>query len=60
MKTAQTFWDNNQKIEVWFEEVKGTFDFWKKVNGVSSSITERQYLNLVKKYSLKNLLVEYK
>ena len=56
MKTSQFYWDENNRIEIWHEEVNGTMNFWMKVNGISEIITERQYKNRIKKYNLKDTL----
>lgn len=53
MKTSQFFWnDKNQKCEIWNEEVNGKVDYWIKVDGISHSISEKKYKNLIQKNSL--------
>lgn len=57
MKTSQFFTDEKRnKTEIWHETIDGRVSFWKKINGTSFLITERQYLNLIKKYDLINTL----
>jgi hypothetical protein len=54
MKTSIFFWnDKNQKCEIWNEEINGKVDYWLKVEGVSQSISEKKYNNLIKKNNLK-------
>lgn len=56
MKTSQFYWDEkNNRIEIWYEEVNGEINFWMRVNGISETITERQYKNRIKKHNLKDL-----
>jgi hypothetical protein len=56
METVQ-FYQNEKRetVNLWFEEVNGNFDFWEKTNGISQSITKRQYLNRIKKYNLSDI-----
>jgi hypothetical protein len=57
MKTLQSYQNEKREtVNIWFEDVNGNFDFWEKTNGISQSITKRQYLNRVKKYNLSNIL----
>ena len=57
MKTVQTYYNEKREtVNLWFEEVNRNFDFWEKTNGISQSITKRQYLNRIKKYNLSNIL----
>ena len=60
METVQ-FYQNEKRetVNLWFEEVNGTFDFCEKTNGISQSITKREYLNRIKKYKLSNILGFY-
>jgi hypothetical protein len=60
METVQ-FYQNKKRetVSLWFEEVNGNFDFWEKTNGISQSITKRQYLNRIKKYKLNDILGLY-
>jgi len=59
MKTVQTYYNEKREtVNLWFEEVNRNFDFWEKTNGISQSITKRQYLNRIKKYNLYNHLQE--
>ena len=51
--------EKREAVNLWFEEVNGTFDFWEKTNGISQSITKRQYLNRIKKCKLSNILGLY-
>ena len=53
----ETYYNKKREaVNLWFEDVNGTFDFWEKKNGISQSITKRQYLNRIKKYKLSNIL----
>jgi len=53
METVQTYYNEKREtVNLWFEDVNGNFDFWEKTNGISQSITKRQYLNRIKKYNL--------
>ena len=55
MKTSQFFWnDKNQKCEIWNEEANGKVDYWLKVDGISQSISQKKYNNLIKTNSLKH------
>ena len=57
MKTVQTYYNEKREtVNLWFEEVNRNFDFWEKTNGISQSITKRQYLNRIKKYNLSDML----
>jgi hypothetical protein len=57
METVQTYQNEKREtVNLWFEEVNGNFDFWEKTNGISQSITKRQYLNRIKKYNLSDIL----
>ena len=57
METVQTYYNEKREtVNLWFEEVNGNFDFWEKTNGISQSITKREYLNRIKKYKLSNIL----
>ena len=57
MTTLQSYQNEKREtVNLWFEEVNGNFDFWEKTNGISQSITKRQYLNRIKKYKLSNIL----
>ena len=47
--------EKKERVNLWFEEVNGTFDFWEKTNGISQSITKRQYLNRIKKFNLSDM-----
>jgi len=59
MTTLQSYQNEKREtVNLWFEEVNGNFDFWEKTNGISQSITERQYLNRIEKYNLYNHLQE--
>ena len=59
MTTLQSYQNEKREtVNLWFEDVNGTFDFWEKTNGISISITERQYLNRIEKYNLYNHLQE--
>jgi hypothetical protein len=59
MTTLQSYQNEKREtVNLWFEEVNGNFDFWEKTNGISQSITKRQYLNRIKKYNLYNHLQE--
>ena len=50
MKNSKVFWNNkNQKIEIWHEDVNGKADYWKKVGGISYSITKREYNTLIQR-----------
>ncbi|MFW5793605.1 MAG: hypothetical protein ACOCWC_04925 [Bacteroidota bacterium] len=50
MKTSQFYWtDKNEKCEIWHEEVNGATYYWIKVDGISQSLTKRQYKNRIKK-----------
>ena len=56
----ETYYNKKREaVNLWFEEVNGTFDFWEKTNGISQSITKRQYLNRIKKYNLSDILGLY-
>ena len=56
----ETYYNKKREaVNLWFEDVNGTFDFWEKTNGISQSITKRQYLNRVKKYKLNDILGLY-
>jgi hypothetical protein len=56
METSQFFWNGkNQKCEIWHEDVNGDTYYWMKVNGISESLTKRQYLNRIKKYNLNSV-----
>ena len=60
METVQTYYNEKREtVNLWFEDVNGNFDFWEKTNGISQSITKRQYLNRVKKYNLSDILGLY-
>ena len=60
METVQTYYNEKREtVNLWFEEVNGNFDFWEKTNGISQSITKREYLNRIKKYKLSNILGFY-
>jgi hypothetical protein len=60
MKTVQTYYNEKREtVNLWFEDVNGNFDFWEKTNGISQSITKREYLNRIKKYKLSNILGFY-
>ena len=60
MKTVQTYQNEKREtVNLWFEDVNGNFDFWEKTNGISQSITKREYLNRIKKYKLSNILGLY-
>jgi hypothetical protein len=60
METVQTYYnEKKERVNLWFEEVNGNFDFWEKTNGISQSITKREYLNRIKKYKLSNILGFY-
>ena len=52
MKNEKIIWnEKNEKVIFWSEERKdGKVDYWRKVDGVSQSISKTQYNNLVKKY----------
>ena len=53
----QTYYNEKREaVNLWFEDVNGTFDFWEKTNGISQSITKREYLNRIKKYNLSDIL----
>lgn len=53
MKTSQNYWnEKNQKVEIWMEETPNGLDFWEKINGVSNTISKRQYKNRVAKFNL--------
>lgn len=55
MKTSQFFWnDKNEKVEIWYEDINGKTDYWMKVDGISESISEKKYNNLIKKHQLKS------
>ena len=57
METVQTYYNEKREtVNLWFEDFNGNFDFWEKTNGISQSITKRQYLNRIKKYKLSNIL----
>lgn len=43
------FTDNREKVEVWKEDVDGKTYYWKKVNGISSSLDEAEYKKEVQK-----------
>ena len=59
MTTTQSYQnEKRESVELWFEEVNGNFDFWEKTNGISQSITKRQYLNRVKKFNLSSKFAE--
>lgn len=58
MKNSQFYYNaKGDKVEIWFEEVNNKTDFWEKTNGISKPLTEKQYLNRVKKNNLENLYV---
>jgi hypothetical protein len=60
METVQTYYNEKREtVNLWFEEVNGNFDFWEKTNGISQSITKRQYLNRIKNYNLSDILGLY-
>ena len=60
METVQTYYNEKREtVNLWFEDVNGNFDFWEKTNGISQSITKREYLNRIKKYKLSNILGLY-
>ena len=60
METVQTYYNEKREtVNLWFEDVNGNFDFWEKTNGISQSITKREYLNRIKKYKLSNILGFY-
>jgi hypothetical protein len=60
METVQTYYnEKRERVNLWFEDVNGTFDFWEKTNGISQSITKRQYLNRIKKNNLSDILGLY-
>lgn len=53
MKTSRYFIDEKRNnVEIWHESVGGKVSFWKKINGISFRVTERQYMNIIKKYNL--------
>ena len=44
MKTETEYFDSaNKKVIVWREDVNGTTDYWKKENGISESISKKEY-----------------
>jgi len=43
MKNEKTTWIGNTKVITWSEDVNGKTDYWKKVNGISYSITEKEF-----------------
>ena len=56
METVQTYHNKKREaVNLWFEDVNGTFDFWEKTNGISQSIKKRQYLNRIKKFNLSDM-----
>ena len=56
METVQTYYNKKREaVNLWFEDVNGTFDFWEKTNGISQSITKREYLNRIKKFNLSDM-----
>ena len=56
METVQTYYNEKREtVNLWFEDVNGNFDFWEKTNGISQSITKREYLNRIKKYNLSDM-----
>ena len=56
METVQTYYNEKREtVNLWFEDVNGNFDFWEKTNGISQSITKRQYLNRIKKFNLSDM-----
>jgi hypothetical protein len=55
MKTSQFYWVDNNKHEIWHEYANGSTHYFMRINGISKSITERQYKNRIKKHNLKNL-----
>lgn len=58
MKTSQFYWnEENQRCEIWHEEVNGEIEYWLKANGISRNLTKRQYKAFLKKYNLKNTLL---
>ena len=59
MNTLQSYQnEKRESVQLWFEEINGNFDFWEKINGVSQSITKKQYLNRIKKYNLSSKFAE--
>lgn len=54
MKNSQFYFEGNNEVEIWSEYVNGKIDYWEKVNGVSKTLTKKQYENRVKKVSKQN------
>lgn len=49
MKNSKYYLDKKQnEIEIWSEEVKNNTDYWKKVNGISYSLTKKEYQKIIK------------
>lgn len=50
MKTSNFYWNQKrQKVEIWHEEVNGMIYYWEKIEGISYTLTKRQYDNRLKK-----------
>lgn len=48
MKNESSFYDNrNKKVTIWWEEVNGNIDYWKKTDGTSESIDRKEYNKLI-------------
>lgn len=48
MKTETEYFDSaNKKVIVWREDVNGTTDYWKKENGISESISKKEYNTII-------------
>lgn len=54
MKNQSEFYDNkNKTVIIWREEANGVVDYWIKEDGVSSSIDEKKYNDLIIRKVLK-------
>lgn len=50
MKNSQFYFNQKgQKVEIWHEEVNGNIDYWKKENGISTSLSREAYEKELKK-----------
>ncbi len=50
MKNSKFYWNSkNQKVEIWSEVVNKNTDYWEKINGVSQSLSKKQFENRLKK-----------
>jgi len=54
MKTSQFYFNGNrEEVEIWFEESgNNSFDYWEKLNGISYTLSRKQYFVRVNKHAL--------